>query len=106
MPDRNKRTIRVGIIRCDIGQPFHGAMYVSAIGPRGKVDGHQLDDWRFPEGAAEILKLARKMVRTGKAPVPSNEMLECIAAADAVRRALKSGSAAKVQSSGKPKRRG
>jgi len=94
--DRRDRPKHGVVIHCHVGQPFHGAMYVSAIGERGRVNSIELGDWQFPEGAAEILKLARHMVRTGKSPVSGEEMIECIAVAEAVQRALKLGRAVKL----------
>lgn len=74
-------------IHCDVGATFHGAMYVSAVGPWGKIDSGELGSWEHPYGAIEILKLARQMAITRKSPVPREEILECIAVAEAFRKA-------------------
>lgn len=92
-PDRPKHGV---VIHCNVGKPFHSAMYISAIGERGKVDSIELGDWQFPYAAAELLRLARQMALTRKSPIPREEMIECIAVAEAVRRAQKLGRAVKL----------
>ena len=75
-------------IHCHVGRTFHAAFYLSAIGPKRKIDSHDIGDWENPFSAAEVLKRVRKMVRTGKPTEPANEMVECVAVAQAYRESL------------------
>jgi predicted dehydrogenase len=75
------------VIHCDVGPAFHGAMYVSAHGPRTRINSGDFGDWEHPYGAAEILKRIRHMVQTGKPTEPRSQMIEGIAIAEAFRTA-------------------
>lgn len=84
--------LRFGVtIQCNTGPTMHGAMYVSAVGPRAMILSGEIGDWEHPYGAAEILKLVRQMVQTRQSPVSRSEMMECVAVAQAVRASLDSG---------------
>jgi len=89
--ERADRPSRGVVLNCDSGTSPHCAMFVSAYGPRGAIHSPEIGDWVFPEGAARNLELAREMVRTGKTPVPYEDMVENIAVAAAARRAQKLG---------------
>ena len=78
-------------VSCDVGPTFHSAFYLSAIGPKRKIESPDLGDWENPFSAAEVLKRVRKMVRTGKPTEPANEMVECVALTQAFRESLKKG---------------
>ena len=88
---RRDRPIHGVTINCDAGRTFHSAVYLSAIGPKRKVESHDIGDWENPFSAAEVLKRVRKMVRTGKPTEPAKEMVECVALAQACRESLKKG---------------
>lgn len=78
-------------LNCDTGTTWHCSMFVSAYGSEGAIHSGPIGDFVFPKGAAINLGLAKKMVRTGKSPVPDDDMLENIAVATAARRAQVSG---------------
>lgn len=92
-PDRPENGV---LLNCDSGPSPHCAMYVSAYGPLGAVHSPQIGDWVFPQGVAVIIELAKKMVRTGKSPIPYEDMLENIAVATAARKAQKLGRTVKL----------
>lgn len=79
------------MLNCDSGPTYHCSLYVSAFSEKGAIHSGQLGDFEFPFGAAEILKKVRRMVRAGEPQAPYEEMLECIAIADAGRLAQKTG---------------
>jgi len=87
-PDRPSAGV---MLNCDSGPTYHCSLYVSAFSDKGAIHSGQIGDFEFPFGAAEILKNVRKMARTGKSPVAQEDMLECIAIADAGRLAQKEG---------------
>ena len=92
-PDRPTNGV---VLMCDVGQTCHCAMYASAYGTEGAIHSGAIGDFVFPKGAAINLTLARKMVRTGKPPVPYEDMLENIAVASAGRKAQKLGRTVKL----------
>ena len=79
------------MLNCDSGPTYHCALYVSAYSAKGAIHSGQIGDYEFPWGAAEILRKIKRMVRTGKAQAPVEEMLECIAIAEAGRLAQETG---------------
>ncbi len=81
------------MINCDIGRTWHGSMHMSAYGPggRGAIHNQGAGSWEYPQGSAEILRLIKKMVETGKTQGPVNQMIEAVAIADAAEAAMKSG---------------
>ena len=87
------KPIRVGMINCDTGRGWHCSMYLSAFGPggRGVIYNQGIGDWEFSRGSAEILRLIKKMVETGKSQGPVNQMIEAVAIADAADAAIKAG---------------
>lgn len=87
-PDRPKQGV---VLNCDVGGSPHCAMYASAYGAKGVCHSPAFDDWVFPEGAAKIAALIKKMVRTRQTQVPHTLMLELIAIAEAARRAHETG---------------
>jgi predicted dehydrogenase len=92
-PDRLKHGVA---IHCDVGPAFHGAMYVSAHGPRAKIDSGDIGDWEHPHSAVEVLKRVRQMVLTGKATEAREQMIESIAIAEAFRQARQSAQPVRV----------
>jgi predicted dehydrogenase len=84
-------------LNCDSGPSPHGAFYASAYGPKGAIHSGEIGDWVFPSGAAKILELAKKMVRTGKPPVPYDDMVENIAVAEAGRKAYTLGRPVRIK---------
>lgn len=92
-PDRPRHGV---VINCDVGPAFHGAMYVSAQGPRTRINSGDMGDWEHPFGAAEVLRRVRRMVHTGKPTESREQMLEGIAIAEAFRRARDTGQPARV----------
>ncbi len=87
--ERRDRPTHGVTLNCDTGLTWHCAMYVSAFGSEGAVHSSPIGDFVFPKGAAANMKLAKKMVCTGKTPVPYGDMLENIAVATAGRKAQK-----------------
>ena len=79
------------MLGCDTGPTWHCAMFASAYGSEGAIHTGPIGDFVFPKGAAIILQLAKKMVRTGQSAVPYEEMIENIAVVTAARRAKKLG---------------
>ena len=86
--DRPQRGV---MLNCDSGPTNHCALYASAFGEKGAIHSGPIGDFEFPWGAAEILRRCKKMVLTGKAQAPREEMLECIAIAEAGRKAQETG---------------
>jgi len=84
------------VVLADSGPGPHCALYVSAYGPKGAILSPDIGDWVFPWGAAENLRLARRMVRTGKAPVDYADMIENVAVVEAVRRAHELGRTVRI----------
>lgn len=89
-PDRPEEGV---MINCDIGRTWHGSMHLNAYGPggRGAIHNQGVGDWDYPRGSAEILRLVKKMVETGKAQGPVNQLIEAVAIADAAEAAMKAG---------------
>ncbi len=93
--DRPKQGV---MINCDIGRTWHGAMHLSAFGPggRGLIHNQGIGSWEYPYGSAEILRLIKKMVETGKPQGPVDQMIEAVAIADAADVAMKSANGVPV----------
>ena len=72
-------------LNCDAGGQPHCAFYASAYSSKGAVHSPPFDDWVFPEGAAQILRMIKKMVKERRAQVSEESMLELIAVAEAAR---------------------
>ena len=77
------------ILNCASGGSPHCAMYVSAYSKIGAIHSPPIGDFVYPYGAANILKKIKKMVKTNEPQEPYEDMLECIAIADAARVAQK-----------------
>lgn len=88
---RPGRPVAGVMLNCDSGPTYHCSLYVSAYSEKGAIHSGQIGDFEFPFGAIEILKKVKKMVRTGQPQAPYEEMLECLAIADAGRLAQKTG---------------
>ena len=78
-------------LHCDRGWAWHGGFYVDAYGSRDVIHSGPIGDFAYPDGSAVILRLIKKMVRTGASPVPYDEMVENIAVATAARKAQRTG---------------
>lgn len=89
--DREGRPSSGVMLNCDSGPTYHCSLYASAFSARGAIHSGQIGDFEFPEGAAQILRLLRRMVSTGQSPVATEDTLECIAIADAGRLAQAEG---------------
>jgi predicted dehydrogenase len=87
-PDRPSAGV---MLNCESGPTYHCALYASAYSARGAIHSDQIGDYEFPWGAAAILRKIRRMVRTGKAQAPQDEMLELLAIVEAGRMAQKNG---------------
>ncbi|MBM3501451.1 MAG: hypothetical protein FJX74_22585 [Armatimonadetes bacterium] len=79
------------MLNCESGPTYHCSLYVSAFSAQGAIHSGQIGDFEFPWGAAEILRLLKRMVRTGRSPFSDEEMLEPLAIADAGRLAQQTG---------------
>ena len=77
------------VLNCDRGPAPHCSFYVSIYGSEGAAHSPAFSDFEFPWGAAENLKLVKKMVETRAPPVPYDDMIENIAVAAAARLARK-----------------
>ncbi len=86
--DKENGPIKGVLINGACGKTPHCAMFASAYGDLGDVHSPPMGDYVFPYGAAEILKMVKKMVRTGKSQIDRREMVESIAIAEAARLAL------------------
>jgi len=95
--DKSNRPARGVVLNCDSGPTPHCAFFASAYGPDGAVHSPPIGDYQFPWGAARNLELAKQMVKTGKSPVPYDDMIENIAVATAARRAQKLGRTVRIR---------
>jgi len=73
------------MLNCACGDTYHCSMYASAYSKLGAIHSPNLGDFEFPYAVVEILKMIKKMVKTGKSQVSYEEMIECIAIATAGR---------------------
>jgi predicted dehydrogenase len=89
--DRDDRPAAGVMLNCHSGPTYHCSLYVSAFSDKGAIHSGQIGDFEFPFGAAEILRMVKRMVRSGEPQAPYEEMLECIAIADAGRLAQNTG---------------
>ncbi len=91
--DQPNRPDKGVMINCDIGGTWHGAMHMSAYGSggRGAIHNQGVGSWEYPQGSAEILRLVKKMVETGKSQGPVDQLIEAVAVADAAEAAMKAG---------------
>ena len=89
-PNRPQKGV---MINCDVGRTWFGTIHMSAYGSggRGAIHNQGVGNWDYPRGSAEILRLIKKMVETGKPQGPVDQMIEAVAIADAVDAALKAG---------------
>jgi len=85
------------MVSCESGPSPHCAMYATAYGPQGAILSPPIGDFVFPWGAARNMEIAKRMVRTGKPPVPYDEIIENIAVATAARRAQELGRAVRLR---------
>ena len=83
--DRQDRPSQGVVINTQVGPVPHCSFYASAFGPKGRIHSPHFDDYIFPFGAAENLKKIRRMVQTGEAQAPREEMIEAVAVAQASR---------------------
>ncbi len=81
------------MINCDVGHTWFGTIHMSAYGSggRGAIHNQGVGNWDYPRGSAEIIRLVKKMVETGKSQGPVNQMIEAVAIADAADEAMKGG---------------
>jgi len=87
-PDRPSAGV---MCNCPSGPTYRCSLYGSAFSEQGAIHSGQIGDFEFPWGAAEVLKLCKRMVRTRQPQAPYEEMLECIAVAEAGRLAQATG---------------
>jgi len=64
---------------------WHCGFHVSIYSGNGVIHSPPFSDYDFPWGCIEILKKIKKMVETRQPQVPYEEMIECIAIANAGR---------------------
>ena len=69
----------------------HAAFGVSAYGAGGAIHSPTVDDYLFPHGGIEIVKMARRMAQTRKPPIAYGGMLEPMRMIEALRLAHKTG---------------
>ena len=70
------------VINYDAGMGF---FYASAYGPNGAIHSREFNDYVFPKAAVINANLIKKMVRTRQSQAPYDEMIECVAVAEAAR---------------------
>ncbi|MSR65525.1 MAG: hypothetical protein EXS18_07070 [Verrucomicrobiae bacterium] len=96
--ERKDRPRHGVVLHCHLGPLFHCTFHVSAYGNDCAVHSPPtINDFFFPQGAANILKLCRQMVRTGCVPKLMDDMIEAVAVAEAVRRSQQLGRAVKIR---------
>lgn len=89
-PDRPRDGV---VLHHKVSKSHHCSIYVSAYGPNGGILAfNNINDWHFPFGAANILKLVKEMVLTRKVDDSMNDMIEAIAVVNAGRESLRDGS--------------
>lgn len=71
--------------------PESCSFYAAAYSKFGAVHSQPIGDPEFIGGAAKILRLFKKMIQTGKPPVPYEDILEHIAVVEAGQIAQKKG---------------
>lgn len=79
------------MLQCASGDTYHCSSYASAYSRQGAIHSPAFGDFEFPWGAARNLELTRQMIKTGRSPMPCEDMVECIAVASAARLAQKRG---------------
>lgn len=89
--DRDDRPIQGVVINTQPGPVPHCSFYASAFGPKGRIHSPHFDDYIFPFGAAENVKKIKRMVQTGEAQAPLEEMIEAVAIAEASRLSAEQG---------------
>jgi predicted dehydrogenase len=89
--DRSDRPRHGVLIACDTGGTSHGALYVTALGPRSLIVSESIGDWDHPASAANVLRATRRWLKTGELPVSRTDTIETIAIAEAIRRSGKTG---------------
>ena len=71
----------------------HCAMHVTASGPEGAIlSQNNINDWHYPFGAANIIKLIKKMVLTGEVDDSLHDMVEAVEVVNAARLSMKENS--------------
>jgi predicted dehydrogenase len=90
--DRPDRPSGGVVLQHNVREMWHCTIHISAYGPEGGILATNLNDWYFPFGAANILKLVKKMVLTGEVDQSMGDMMEAIAVLNAGRLSLKEGS--------------
>jgi predicted dehydrogenase len=68
-----------------------GTMFLAAYGPEGFIATEKINEWYFPIGAANIVKLISEMVRTRQIPETMDDMIEAVAAVNAGQLSAKEG---------------
>jgi hypothetical protein len=82
-------------IRGDFAYAHRRMDHVTAYGSAGAILAeNNLNDWTYPYGAANILKLIRKLVLTGEVDDSMGDMVEAVAVVNAGRLSLAEGSRA------------
>lgn len=90
--DRDDRPKSGVVLHHSVRSFYHCSMHVSAYGPQGAIiDSKNINDWTFPYGAAEILRLVRQMMETGKADDSMEDMIEAVSVVNAGRLSMKEG---------------
>jgi len=87
-PDRPEAGV---MINGASGPTYHCSLYVSAFSAAGPIHSGQIGDYEFPYGSARILEMVKQMVQTGEPQWDYDQMIECIAIAEAGRLAQKEG---------------
>jgi hypothetical protein len=87
--DKEKQPKAGVMLCCASGGTPHCAMFASVYSSKGVIHSPPIGDYEFPWGAIKILEMTREMARTGKPPVPYEDILECVAIVNAARLAEK-----------------
>ena len=91
--DRDDRPKSGVVLQNRCAAHFHCAMHVAAYGPMGAIlSQNNINDWHFPFGAANIIKLIKKMVLTGEVDESLNDMIEAVSVVNAARLSMQENS--------------
>jgi hypothetical protein len=86
--ERDDRPRHGVAIHCGVADFHFTESFVSAYGPKGAIQGLAMSDWNACEGSAEILRLVKRMVETGRTPALTGEMALAVSVMDAARQAI------------------
>lgn len=90
--NRDDRPAAGVVLHHNVREMWHCTIHVSAYGPEGGILATNINDWYFPFGAANILKLVKNMVLTREVDDSMGDMIEAVAVVNAGRLSMKQSS--------------